>query len=70
MQKFFMRTTKTDQTARMRKLVCVLVGLTYQKVRFLTLTDYLIVAFASNGLAEQTLMIGGYLLEGVKSFYT
>ena len=37
MQCFFMRTTKTDQTAQMRRLIWVFVERTHQKVHFLVL---------------------------------
>ena len=37
MKSFFMHTTKTDQTERMRRLILVFVGPTCQQVRFLSL---------------------------------
>ena len=38
MQSFFMRSTKSDGTALMRRLISIVAGNTYPKVRFLTCT--------------------------------
>ena len=35
MQSFFMRTTKTGEIARLRRLICIFIGCICQKVRFL-----------------------------------
>ena len=40
MQSFLLRTTKTDQTARMRKLIWVFVECTFQEVRFPSYDSY------------------------------
>ena len=38
MQKFFMQTTKTDQSVQMYRLICVFVGYVNQMVHYLTLS--------------------------------
>ena len=43
--KFLHAATKTDQTARMRRLILVFAGRTRQKMRFLTLRSHYVLTF-------------------------